>query len=172
MGQMPAIGPAGDRMIWDQLQLLLDPDSADAMAKASRSAEGLRRRRILASGARLFRAVFRTFVPRSADNPFGVHLVEQGARTSCAPWQRSQKLPLHHLDARICDGTPLMWDSGCSMTTRPVYVNGVSRADWTLSSTYLAGYDDDATITFDDALAISDELRIEGWLSRRGPLTM
>lgn len=46
-----------------------------------------------------------------------------------------------------------------------VYVNGVSRADWTLSSTYLAGYDDDATITFDDALAISDELRIEGWLS-------
>lgn len=46
-----------------------------------------------------------------------------------------------------------------------VYVNGVSRADWTLSSTYLSGYDDDATITFDDALAISDELRIEGWLS-------
>ena len=36
MGQMPAIGPAGDRMIWDQLQLLLDPDSADAMAKASK----------------------------------------------------------------------------------------------------------------------------------------
>lgn len=46
-----------------------------------------------------------------------------------------------------------------------VYVNGIARVDWTLSSTYASGYDDDATITFDDTLAISDELRIEGWLS-------
>lgn len=46
-----------------------------------------------------------------------------------------------------------------------VYVNGVSRADWTLSSTYADGYDDDASITFDAALDIADDLRIEGWLS-------
>jgi hypothetical protein len=37
MGQTVAIGPAMDRLLWDQLQLLLDPDSADAMLKAAQS---------------------------------------------------------------------------------------------------------------------------------------
>ena len=36
MGQTPIIGPALDRLFWDQLQLWIDPESADALAKASR----------------------------------------------------------------------------------------------------------------------------------------
>lgn len=46
-----------------------------------------------------------------------------------------------------------------------VYVNDVQRADFTITSNYMEGYDDTASITFDSALSISDTLRIEGWLS-------
>lgn len=46
-----------------------------------------------------------------------------------------------------------------------VYVNDIERADYTISSTYVNGYDDTATITFTSALEVSDTLRIEGWLS-------
>lgn len=35
MGQTPIIGPAMDRLFWDQLQLFLDPESAAAMKKAA-----------------------------------------------------------------------------------------------------------------------------------------
>lgn len=35
MGQTPLIGPALDRNLWDRLQLFLDPESADALAKSS-----------------------------------------------------------------------------------------------------------------------------------------
>lgn len=35
MGQTVAIGPALDRLLWDQLQLLLDPDSIDSLNDAS-----------------------------------------------------------------------------------------------------------------------------------------
>lgn len=35
MGQTPIIGPAMDRLFWDQLQLLLDPDAGEDMAQAS-----------------------------------------------------------------------------------------------------------------------------------------
>jgi hypothetical protein len=41
MGQTPVIGPAIDRLVWDQLQLLLDPSSADALAKASKARKNL-----------------------------------------------------------------------------------------------------------------------------------
>lgn len=37
MGQTVAIGPALDRLFWDQLQLWLDPGSVDAMAQAARA---------------------------------------------------------------------------------------------------------------------------------------
>lgn len=36
MGQTPIIGPALDRLFWDRLQLLLDPDSADALVQSSK----------------------------------------------------------------------------------------------------------------------------------------
>lgn len=36
MGQTPAIGVAFDRIFWDQLQLLIDPESVKAMARASK----------------------------------------------------------------------------------------------------------------------------------------
>lgn len=36
MGQTPAIGPALDRLFWDQLSILLDPEAADALVKASK----------------------------------------------------------------------------------------------------------------------------------------
>ena len=41
MGQTPIIGPALDRLWWDQMQLLLDPDSADALAKAAKNRANL-----------------------------------------------------------------------------------------------------------------------------------
>ena len=43
LGQTPAAagGAAFDRLIWDQLQLLLDPDSVDALAKASQKRKNL-----------------------------------------------------------------------------------------------------------------------------------
>lgn len=36
LGQTPAVGPAIDRLFWDQMQLWLDPDSAEDLAKASK----------------------------------------------------------------------------------------------------------------------------------------
>ena len=36
MGQTPAVGPAIDRLIWDQLQMFLDPEAADDLAKAAK----------------------------------------------------------------------------------------------------------------------------------------
>lgn len=45
-----------------------------------------------------------------------------------------------------------------------VYVNGAVRTDFTLSSAYLDGYDDDASITFDTALDVDDVLRIDSAL--------
>jgi hypothetical protein len=36
MGQTPLVGPAIDRLIWDQLQMLLDPEAADDLAKAAK----------------------------------------------------------------------------------------------------------------------------------------
>ena len=41
MGQTPVIGPALDRLFWDQLQLWLDPDSANALAKATKKTDNL-----------------------------------------------------------------------------------------------------------------------------------
>ena len=41
MGQTPVIGPALDRLFWDQLQLWLDPDSANALAKAAKKRSNL-----------------------------------------------------------------------------------------------------------------------------------
>lgn len=41
MGQTPAIGPALDRLVWDQLQLFLDPESIDAMAQTAKSRQNL-----------------------------------------------------------------------------------------------------------------------------------
>lgn len=41
MGQTVAIGPALDRLFWDQLQLFLDPDSANALAKATKKTNNL-----------------------------------------------------------------------------------------------------------------------------------
>lgn len=41
LGQTPAVGPAIDRLLWDQMQLFLDPDSVDAMAKASQKRQNL-----------------------------------------------------------------------------------------------------------------------------------
>jgi hypothetical protein len=36
MGQTPLVGPAIDRLIWDQLQMLLDPGAADDLAKKAK----------------------------------------------------------------------------------------------------------------------------------------
>ncbi len=44
--------------------------------------------------------------------------------------------------------------------TIEVYVNGLKRTDWTLSSSYSSGYDDTATITFTSNLAVNDEIVI------------
>lgn len=41
MGQTPLIGPVLDRLLWDQLQVALDPDSVEAMAQASQKRENL-----------------------------------------------------------------------------------------------------------------------------------
>lgn len=41
MGQTPLIGPALDRLFWDQLQIFLDPDSADALAKNQKRTDNL-----------------------------------------------------------------------------------------------------------------------------------
>lgn len=41
MGQTIAVGPAIDRLWWDQLQLLLDPESADALASAAKNRANL-----------------------------------------------------------------------------------------------------------------------------------
>lgn len=41
MGQTVAVGPAIDRLFWDQLQLFLDPDSANALVKATRKTDNL-----------------------------------------------------------------------------------------------------------------------------------
>lgn len=40
-GQTIGVGPAIDRLMWDQLQLFLDPESANAMAKASQKRKNL-----------------------------------------------------------------------------------------------------------------------------------
>lgn len=39
MGQTPLIGPAMDRLLWDQMQLFLDPDSAAQMKKRAQARE-------------------------------------------------------------------------------------------------------------------------------------
>ncbi|MFV1626861.1 hypothetical protein VWY34_14145 [Phaeobacter sp. JH20_02] len=39
MGQTPAIGPAMDRLLWDQLQMLLDPESAAKIKKRAQARE-------------------------------------------------------------------------------------------------------------------------------------
>lgn len=36
MGQTPLVGPAIDRLVWDQLQILLDPGSVEDLAKAAK----------------------------------------------------------------------------------------------------------------------------------------
>lgn len=36
MGQTPIIGPAMDRLLWDQLQMLLDPEATNDLAKAAK----------------------------------------------------------------------------------------------------------------------------------------
>lgn len=41
MGQTPLVGPAIDRLFWDQLQLLIDPESIDGLAAASKKRENL-----------------------------------------------------------------------------------------------------------------------------------
>lgn len=41
LGQTPAIGPALDRLFWDQLQVALDPSSAEDLAQASKRRENL-----------------------------------------------------------------------------------------------------------------------------------
>lgn len=41
LGQTIGVGPAIDRLMWDQMQLFLDPESADAMAKASQKRKNL-----------------------------------------------------------------------------------------------------------------------------------
>lgn len=41
MGQTPLVGPAIDRNIWDRLQIFLDPESVDALERASRNRENL-----------------------------------------------------------------------------------------------------------------------------------
>lgn len=41
MGQTPIIGPALDRLWWDQMQILLDPDSADALTEAAQKRANL-----------------------------------------------------------------------------------------------------------------------------------
>lgn len=41
LGQTPAIGPALDRLVWDQLQLLLDPESVNSLEEASRNRQNL-----------------------------------------------------------------------------------------------------------------------------------
>ena len=46
-----------------------------------------------------------------------------------------------------------------------VYVNGVSRTDWTLTATFVGGYDDSATILFTNPLSNGDTLLIDGWLT-------
>ena len=46
-----------------------------------------------------------------------------------------------------------------------VYVNDTARFDWSLSSTYENGYDDAATITFSNPLAVADVLRIDSSLA-------
>lgn len=45
-----------------------------------------------------------------------------------------------------------------------VYVNGLKRTDWTLTSSYANGYDDTASITFDSALTVSDVIVIRSVL--------
>lgn len=46
-----------------------------------------------------------------------------------------------------------------------VYVNGVERADFTISSAYDEGYDDSASITFSTALSVHDVLTIDAALN-------
>jgi hypothetical protein len=41
MGQTPIIGPALDRLFWDQLQILLDPESAEGLAQAAQRRDNL-----------------------------------------------------------------------------------------------------------------------------------
>ena len=41
MGQTPILGPAIDRMVWDQLQLLLDPESMTAMRRSATKRKNL-----------------------------------------------------------------------------------------------------------------------------------
>lgn len=41
MGQTPAIGPAMDRMFWDQLAIMLDPDAANALNQAAKRRQNL-----------------------------------------------------------------------------------------------------------------------------------
>jgi hypothetical protein len=41
MGQTPAIGPAMDRMFWDQLAIMLDPEAQSALAAASQRRQNL-----------------------------------------------------------------------------------------------------------------------------------
>ena len=41
MGQTPVIGPALDRLFWDQLQIALDPESAEALAQQAQKRDNL-----------------------------------------------------------------------------------------------------------------------------------
>ena len=41
MGQTLAIGPAMDRLFWDQLQIWLDPESVEALSDAARKRQNL-----------------------------------------------------------------------------------------------------------------------------------
>lgn len=41
MGQTPAVGPAVDRLFWDQLAILLDPEAANALAQANTRRQNL-----------------------------------------------------------------------------------------------------------------------------------
>jgi hypothetical protein len=46
-----------------------------------------------------------------------------------------------------------------------VYVNGLPRTDFTIQSNYTDGFDDNATITFNSSLAISDVIIIDSFLA-------
>lgn len=46
-----------------------------------------------------------------------------------------------------------------------VYVNDIPRTDWTLSSNYVDGYDDNATVTFDASLSSGDVILVDSSLT-------
>ena len=76
-----------------------------------------------------------------------------------APTPRSTQITLASAKA----GPFLLGFRLFSTDSLEVYVNGVSRSNWTLSAVFSGGYSDDASITFSSALAIGDEILIDGW---------